>query len=423
MKVKLNVPEIRENYVENLLKYYGVEDVKQYLKPTDSSLQDPSNLDNIEEGAELLLKVCKSNGKILLIVDSDADGYTSSSIIYMYLKKIFPELQIDWRLHKGKQHGLEDHINWLENNCIYDLIILPDSSSNDKDYHDRLLQYGAKCLVLDHHIVDKGSSDNAIIINNQSSSKYKNKELTGAGIVYQFCRYLDKKLNINYADNFIDLTALGICGDMGSLREIENRYILLKGFKKENIQNLFFKTLIAKQSYSMNNKITPISVAFYIVPLINAMIRVGEMPEKERLFRAFIDGSSYVPSGKRGAKGQMELLAIESTRECTNAKNRQNKIKEEMVEILSKKIISENLNDNKILVVELEDDMNFPSELNGLVCMNLVSKFKKPALIGRVNTEGFFRGSIRGLNNSNLESFKDFLEESNLFEYIQGWIN
>ena len=83
---------------------------------------------------------------------------------------------------------------------------------------------------------------------------------------------------------------------MMSMLSYENQYIIQTGFK--NINNFFFKVLIDKQSYSMNNKITPITVAFYIVPMINAMIRVGSMDEKERLFLAFIDGEKLVPSNK-----------------------------------------------------------------------------------------------------------------------------
>ena len=45
--------------------------------------------------------------------------------------------------------------------------------------------------------------------------------------------------------------------------------------------------MIDKQSYSMGNKVTPIGVAFYIVPLINALIRVGTQEEKEMFFNEF----------------------------------------------------------------------------------------------------------------------------------------
>lgn len=63
-------------------------------------------------------------------------------------------------------------------------------------------------LVLDHHLADH-ISEYAVIINNQLSD-YPNKELSGVGIVWQFCRYIDSILNVNYANDFIDLVALGL---------------------------------------------------------------------------------------------------------------------------------------------------------------------------------------------------------------------
>lgn len=420
MKINLINENFVEDYAHNYLKTKGILNIEEYLNPPSTAVQHPSNLDNIEDGANLLLKVIHNNGNILLVVDSDNDGFTSSAIIYTYIKKINSNINIDYLLHEGKQHGLEDHIDYiLENKDKYNLVILPDSSSNDYEYHEQLM--GLPCLVLDHHILETEVSSNAIIINNQSSKNYINKELTGAGVVYQFCKYLDLKLDTNYAEDLIDLAAWGIIGDMGSLIPLENRYIIKKGL--ENIKNDFFKILIDKQSFSMKNEITPISVAFYIVPMINAMIRVGTMEEKKRLFEAYIDANKMVPSNKRGAKGTMELLGVESARECTNAKNKQNRIKEAAVDSLEIKIHKNDLLENKILFVRLEEDDNFPSELTGLIAMQLSAKFKKPTIVARLNNEGYDKGSIRGLNQSALTSFKDFLDKSGFFDYVSGHDN
>ena len=134
-----------------------------------------------------------------------------------------------------------------------------------------------------------------------------------------------------------------------------------------NIKNKFFKALAEKQDYSMGGVVNPTTVAFYIVPLINAMIRVGTQEEKERMFLAFIDGDRLVPCNKRGAKGTMERVCIESARECTNARNRQNKLLETNTEKLEMRVHKLGLLENKILVIPLEEDDDFPSELNGSI--------------------------------------------------------
>lgn len=348
---------------------------------------------------------------------------TSAAIIVQYVNKAWPNVKVDYRLHEGKQHGLEDHIeDLMRNEPHYDLVICPDSSSNDFDYHEELKEIGTPVLVLDHHEVDIQLSDNAVVINNQLSPRYRNKQLTGAGVAWQFCRYLDAELGLNYADDLIDLAALGVDGDMGSVLDLENRYIMQNGFS--NIKNFFFRTLVDKQAYSMGNKVNPISVAFYIVPMINAMIRMGTMPEKERLFKAFVNGQEMVVSKKRGAApGSMEMVAVESARECTNAKTKQNKIIDEAIGRLEIKIFKHDLLENKILFVRLDEGDDFPSEINGLVAMKLSQKYKKPTIIGRLGKDGMIKGSIRGLSNCELVDFKEFLTGSGLFEYVQGHAN
>jgi single-stranded-DNA-specific exonuclease len=130
-----------------------------------------------------------------------------------------------------------------------------------------------------------------------------------------------------------------------------------------------------------------------------------------------------VPCGKRGAKGTMERVDVESTRECTNAKSKQDKMKETATDRLEAKIFKYDLLENKILFVRLEDDDVFPSEMNGLIAMQLAARFKKPTIVARLNKQGFDRGSARGMNQSDLKDFKQFLDESGYFEYAQGHAN
>lgn len=432
MKTKLVNKDIRNNYTNELLLERGLnEEALNYFLtvPNDDALQAPDYLDNIDAGATLfddMVCTLEENDRIIIVVDSDVDGFTSAAIFAQYLHKHNKKVQIDYILHKGKGHGLSDTIEDIyklyDENPNIKYVILPDSSSNDFDYHQRLYADNIKCLVLDHHIVESDTqfSDGAVIINNQLSDRYINKDLCGAGVTWQFCRFMDKFYGTDYADEFIDLAALGIVSDMMSMLDIENRYIVHTGFA--NIKNYFFKALCEKQSFSMGGKVTPITVAFYITPLINAMIRAGTEDEKQRCFQAFIDGHAMVESHKRGAKGTFEEVAIESARECTNARAKQNRILDKAVEQLEIKIHKYNLLENKILFVRLDDE-DFPPELNGLCAMKLAAKYQKPTIVARLNEEGEIKGSSRGLNESELKSFKNFMDESGYFTFTAGHDN
>lgn len=424
MKTRLINENFKSDYLINLLKSRGVENIEEFLNPTAASLQSWRNLDNIEIGAYLLNTVINDKKPIMVVVDCDVDGFTSGAIIYQFIKDLAPDLQIDYIIHEHKEHGLRDCYEQIINSNIpYGLVILPDSSSNDYEYHEKLAEVNIPCLILDHHEIDEGQliSGNAIIINNQLSKNYTNKDLTGAGVTWQFCLAFDMLNRSGYAQKYIDLAALGVCGDMGSVLSLENRFIMKVGF--ENITNYFFTKAIEKQSYSMGNSITAMGIAFYIVPLMNAMIRVGSMDEKQRLFLALIDGHAKVPCNKRGAKGTFEEVAIESLRECTNAKSKQTRITDQMVEKLEAKIFKNDLLSNKILFIRLDDDDDFPSEINGLIAMKLAAKYKRPTLVGRLNDEGIDRGSIRNVSDCELTDLKAFLNDSGYFEYVQGHAN
>ena len=421
MKYKLINKDIKSNYLKEFLTERGITDIDGFLNPSNTFLHDPEDLLNAKQAAEKVLDYVNNKAKILTIVDADVDGFTSSAIIYQYIKKLDKDADIDFILHEHKGHGLSDLIDDIINNIEhYDLIIIPDAGTNDYQHIEDLKQLNTFVVILDHHILNEDSeiSSNCIIVNNQISPNYPNKDLTGAGVTWQFCRLLDRLTGFDYANDFIDLAALGIISDMGSICSLENRYIIQEGLK--NIKNFFFESACQKQDYSMGGKKNYISVAFYITPLLNSLIRVGSQPEKERLFIAMIDGHQLVPCNKRGAKGTLEKVAIESLRECTNTKSKQDKITTQAMEQLNIKIFNNNLLDNKVLFVELEDEDDFPQEVNGLVAMKLSAHHKPPTLLGRLNKEGDIKGSIRGLNNSDMGSFRDMLLGSGLFEYVSG---
>ena len=432
MKCKLVNEDIRDNYTNKLLLARGLseEELDYFLNvPDDSALQNPLDLDYIEQAGAVFesMTVATNQDTIAVVVDSDVDGFTSAAIFIQYLRKWNPEVNIVPILHKGKGHGLSDTYDDIVQ-VAPSYVVLPDAGSNDYEYIERLVMtdlandFPTLFLIFDHHLVEPDTkfSNYATIVNNQLSLRYKNKDLCGAGVTWQFCRYYDSIKGTAYADEFIDLAALGIISDMMSMLSLENRYIVHTGL--HNIKNYFFKALCEKQSFSMGGKITPISVAFYITPLINAMIRAGSMEEKERCFTAFIDGHQLVPSQKRGTKGTLEELAIESARECTNARAKQNRILDKAVEELEIKIAKHDLLSNKILFIRLDDE-DFPPELNGLCAMKLAAKYQRPTIVARLNDDGEIKGSSRGLNESELTSFKQFMDESGYFTFTAGHDN
>lgn len=437
-KLRKEYSTVPEKALGDILMDRGVTDLKNFLNPSVNCELDPYQLNNIEAAADRLLYHLRSNHKILFIIDADADGFTSSAILWLYIKNIFPEAQLEFTVHTHKQHGLDDKIDWIADEAKWDLVLVPDAGSYNVKEHRELGELGIDCIVLDHHSQEYDKQGNPIIsdvpstivVNNQLSPRYSNKSLCGAGVTYKFCEILDNILGINQAQNYMDLVALGEIADVMDRTDVETNYLMVEGLK--HIKNEGFRTLIEAQGYSLKEKavypypgLTPIDIAFYIAPLINAITRVGTIKEKEAMFYCFIEPFKPLQSTKRGAKpGDTELAAEQTARVGKNAKSKQDRLKEQAMGIIDFKIQKDGLDENNIIIIELDASDNVPQELTGLIAMNVVNKYHKPVMIGRRNNNNEIQGSIRSSSNfAGLPSFKKFLEDSGLISYTAGHDN
>lgn len=443
MKYKL-IKEINPNYTaqEQVLTNRGIpfNEIRHYLNTTDNDINDYKFFgeDKLKAAAAALVRCIFEDKEALIVVDCDCDGYTSSAIFINYLYEIFPSWTVNnlrHFMHTGKTHGLSDVMDYIDQHN-FSLVILPDSSSNDYVYHTYLKSKGIDIIILDHHEAEYVSPD-AIVINNQLSN-YPNKELSGAGVTWQFCRYLDNILNKNVADSLIDLVALGNCGDMMSLQSIETKHLITKGFKTENLENPFIYGMFTKNSYSLGSHITPMGAAFYIVPFINAIVRSGTLEEMELVFNAMIKYSAFtqILSNKRGHKpGEMETVLDQALRTVTNVKNRQTRAQDACMELLEKQIEKNNMMEHKVLLFLMEPGQIEPN-IAGLVANKIMAKYQRPTCIltkcevtvvdmvpKDKATVIYYRGSARGYERSGITNFKDICENTGLCEYAQGHQN
>jgi single-stranded-DNA-specific exonuclease len=125
MKIKLiNPPDENLKATEQILVNRGIDlkDAHHYLNTTDADINNPLAFgeEKMKAAAMLLMQTVAAEKRILVVVDCDCDGFTSSAILINYLHDIVPsytESYIDWFLHSGKQHGLSDLK--LENHAEY----------------------------------------------------------------------------------------------------------------------------------------------------------------------------------------------------------------------------------------------------------------------------------------------------------------
>ena len=451
MKYQLINP-INNNYstLEQVLtnRHIPLEEIEHYLNTTDEDINNPAGLgeESLRAAAASLIKHIAAEEETLVIVDCDCDGFTSAALLINYLHDSFPnwvENKLKWWVHEGKQHGLNDCMDYI-NFHNFNLILVPDAGSNDYEAHATLKSKGVDVIILDHHLADK-LSDDAIVINNQLSD-YPNKDLSGVGIVYQFCRYLDEHLKKNNAEYYLDLVALGNTGDMMSLTSIETKHLIMKGFEPDNIHNPYIYEMWQKNKFKLGEHITSIDAAFYIVPMINAVQRSGTLEEKELLFKSMLKHEAFemIPSNKRGhAPSEMEKLVDQAVRMSTNVKNRQTREQDKTMEELELLIEDLGLLDHKVILFTL-DDKELNKNIAGLIANKIANKYQRPCCIlsktleidpGHTTmlqdgTEVFvtsasrvlYQGSARGYEATGITNFKTICEAAGA-EWCQGHEN
>lgn len=299
--------------------------------------------------------------------------------------------------------------------------------SNDIEQHKILAEKDIAALILDHHEIEY-QSEYACIINVQDSN-YPNKALTGAGVAWQFCRAFDDLYAAEpHANDFLDLCAIGNIGDMSDYRKLETRAIVNLGLR--NITNPFAYSMCRKNDYSIQkmNGINYYSIAFYLVPFINATIRSGTVEEKKTVFDSLLLEYTYedVESSKRGEKGKMVPLYEKAVTVAERVKRRQTKIQDETVELFEQKIKEQNLLDNALLMFLCE-----PGEVDrnvaGLIANKEQAKYQRPCLVltktRAEDGEVVYAGSGRNYSLSEKNDLKSVLETTGLTNYVAGHAN
>lgn len=399
----------KNNVIEQFLFNRGIADPSKYLSLDESVTNHYTLLDNIDNATELFTKTFKNKEKISILVDEDVDGYCSAAMMYNYIKSMDSDYPIDYILHEKKAHGLKG----VDIPDDTKLLIVPDGGTNDTKQCKDLSDRGIKVIILDHH---ESECDNpyAIIVNNQMSARYPNKEFCGAGIVYKFLQSLDDYYWEELADNQLDLVALANISDVMDMRSEETKYYVDLGLK--SINNKCFQALINAQEFSMKGLVTIHNVQYNITPVINGCIRIGSYEERDLLFRAFIKTDESFEYKKRATKDKpaeviQESIYDRAARLSKNAKSRQDKMRDKALKEIVENIGDPKDNTDKVIIVDVTDII--PPSLTGVVSSRVTEYYNRPCLL-LVRNEDRFGGSARNIDNSPIDSFKDIVNQTDI---------
>ena len=415
MKYKLIGNNDKENLIEQVLLNRGIKNPEEYLSLDSTCINDYDSLDNMEEAIDCFATHFERGDLIAILVDSDPDGFSSAAMLYSYIKMLREDYPVRYILHNNnKAHGLakmkDGDFNIPEGTKLF---IVPDAGTNDSEQFNKIIESGIDCICLDHHEAEiVAKSNKAIIVNNQISKSYTDKDFSGAGIVMEFLRALDDYYICDYADKFLDLCAFANISDVMDIRNSQTRYYIEEGIK--NVRNKFLIALAKAQEFSTKGVTNIHTISWYWTPILNSMIRIGEIEDRDLVFRAFIETDEVFPYKKRESDIEVdEDIYTRAARLCKNIKAKQDKMRDALYNDLKEEINPE----DKVIVL-LSNDAD--SGIVGLSCMKLCDFAKKPTIVLQEYEDGVLGGSARNYDGSPVKDFKELVNSVGLFNFAQG---
>ncbi len=265
--------------ISMLLDIRGItsdDDINQFLY-NDSVLSDPFEAKDMQKAVDRIVTAIENYEKICVYGDFDADGVTSTALLYSYLDAVGANVMFYIPAREGEGYGMNtDAINLLCEQGVK-LIITVDNGIAAVDEIAYANSLSIDTIVTDHHMPNSVLPDAVAIVDmHQEDCKSSFKELSGVGVALKLVMAIEGEYSDpqQVLDNYSDLACLGTVGDIVPLSG-DNRVIVKNGLRHiSNSDRCGIKALI-EESGLANKKITTGNVSFTLVPRINAGGRLG----------------------------------------------------------------------------------------------------------------------------------------------------
>ena len=255
-------------------------------------LSDPFEIKDMDKAAARIRKAIEEKEKILIYGDYDADGVTSTALLYLYLKSENADVITYIPDRNSEGYGLNlDAVKEISEKGVK-LIITVDngiSAFNEADYISSL---GMDLVITDHHKASHTIPQAVAVVDpHRYDCPSEFKLWAGVGVAFKLVCALSDKTTDELLDLYSDLVTIGTIGDIVSLTG-ENRAIVKHGLKILNkTTRAGVKAL--KQIAGVDGKeINASTVAFSLVPRINAIGRISSAEEAFRLLISEEEGNA-----------------------------------------------------------------------------------------------------------------------------------
>lgn len=339
------------------------EEINDFLF-NDSTIASPFEIKDMDKAVNRIKQAIENFEPICVYGDYDADGVTSTSLMYSYLETVGANVMYYIPSREAEGYGMNKKAVDLLSEKGIKLIITVDNGIAAVEEIAYANSLGIDTVVTDHHM-PTGSLPQACAVvdlhREDCPSRFKN--LSGVGVAFKVIMALEGEYCDvdSLLDNYADLLAIGTIGDIVELKD-ENRVFVKRGLQSIiNSDRIGINSLVENSGLAGKN-ITAGNVSFTLVPRINAVGRLGLSQKSVALFLT---------------EDPEEADEI-SSQLCSDNTDRQ-QIEKDIIEKINEKIkLNPSLVLDKILVIDGE---GWHQGVIGIVASRIKEIYGKPTII------------------------------------------
>ena len=384
MASKLEIPPL----LAMMLDIRGItkeEDVINFLQK-NKDFSDPFLMKDMDKAVERITTAVENGEKICVYGDYDADGVTSTSLLYSYLRdSLGADVMFYIPTRTGEGYGMNKGAVDKIHSLGVTLIITVDNGISAREEIDYANSLGIDTVITDHHM-PSGAIPKAVAVVNahQQDDKSPFKDFSGVGVAFKLVMAIEGE----YADvdslleNFSDIATLGTIGDIVPLVG-ENRTLVKNGLRHIQNSDRIGINAMKQESGIAEKEINSSNVAFTLVPRINAGGRLGSSEKSVNLLLTEDEDEAVTIADKLGMDNR-ERQSIE---------------KEILASIDEEVRRTPNIVNDKILVFA---GKGWHQGVVGIAASRIKDIYDKPTIIIGIDDDGVARGSGRSVEGFSL---------------------
>ena len=366
-----------------LLAQQGIdstEQAKKFFEPSIEEIHDPTLLHDMDKAVERIEQAVEKQEQITIYGDYDADGITSTSLMYETLLSIGANVNyyVPNRFTDGYGPNMDAYQRLIDNGT--QLFITVDNGVSGKNVIDKVMEAGVDVVITDHHELPADLPNAVAIVHPRyPGSNYPFPDLSGVGVAFKVAWALTGEFPVEE----LDLVAIGEIADVVNVTD-ENHALISYGIQQLRQGMRPGLAALMKLADIKANNLTDQDIGFGIAPRLNALGRIADANDGVKLLTSLDENES-------------QKLAKEVDQAN---KERQNLVAEIMKEAEKQANSSANQQKRTLLIV----GKGWHQGVLGIVASRIMNETGKPTIVASTdqNNPTLIKGSGRSVDSFNL---------------------